>query len=91
MDQKKIAEQMIQFNKTAMDTGIKAVTMVYEQNEKWQKRSWNRLPDIPLAGLPLIFGVDRLFDMMRTSTNVLGDASCAVIVNRMIDRKTAKS
>jgi Na+/H+-dicarboxylate symporter len=47
--------------------------------------------DIPLAGLPLIFGVDRLFDMMRTSTNVLGDASCAVIVNRMIDRETAKS
>ncbi len=40
---------------------------------------------IPLAGLPLIFGVDRLFDMMRTSTNVLGDASCAVIVNRMIE------
>ena len=39
---------------------------------------------IPLAGLPLIFGVDRLFDMMRTSTNVLGDASCAVIVNRIL-------
>jgi len=39
---------------------------------------------IPLAGLPLIFGVDRLFDMMRTSTNVLGDASCSVIVNRLL-------
>ncbi len=39
---------------------------------------------IPLAGLPLIFGVDRLFDMMRTSTNVLGDASCAVIINRVM-------
>ncbi len=91
MDQKTIAEQMIQFNKIAMDNSIKAMTMVYEQNEKWQKRSWNRLPDIPLAGLPLIFGVNRLFDMMRTSTNVLGDASCAVIVNRMIDRETAKS
>jgi Na+/H+-dicarboxylate symporter len=43
---------------------------------------------IPLAGLPLIFGVDRLFDMMRTSTNVLGDASCAVIVNRILGKET---
>lgn len=43
---------------------------------------------IPLAGLPLIFGVDRLFDMMRTSTNVLGDASCAVIVNRVLGAET---
>jgi Na+/H+-dicarboxylate symporter len=43
---------------------------------------------IPLAGLPLIFGVDRLFDMMRTSTNVLGDASCAVIVNRVLGTET---
>lgn len=45
---------------------------------------------IPLAGLPLIFGVDRLFDMMRTSTNVLGDASCAVIVNRMLEGDSIK-
>ena len=42
---------------------------------------------IPLAGLPLIFGVDRLFDMMRTSTNVLGDASCSIIVNKMLKEK----
>ena len=46
---------------------------------------------IPLAGLPLIFGVDRLFDMMRTSTNVLGDASCAVIVNRMLEGDSIKT
>jgi Na+/H+-dicarboxylate symporter len=45
---------------------------------------------IPLAGLPLIFGVDRLFDMMRTSTNILGDASCAVIVDRILEDDTAK-
>ncbi len=42
--------------------------------------------NIPLAGLPLIFGVDRLFDKMRTSTNVLGDASCAMIVNRVLEK-----
>ena len=34
MDQKTIAKQMIQFNKTAMDNSLKALTMVYEQNEK---------------------------------------------------------
>lgn len=45
--------------------------------------------NIPLAGLPLIFGVDRLFDMMRTSTNVFGDASCAVIVNRILETESS--
>ena len=34
MDPKKIAKQMIQFNKTAFDNSFKAMTMVYEQNEK---------------------------------------------------------
>ena len=29
----------------------------------------------------LIYGIDRLFDMGRTSLNVIGDASCAVFVN----------
>ena len=29
----------------------------------------------------LIYGVDRLFDMGRTSLNVIGDASCAICVN----------
>ncbi len=46
---------------------------------------------IPLAGLPLIFGVDRLFDMMRTSTNVLGDASCAVIINHLLKGEPIKN
>lgn len=34
MDQKQIAKQMIQFNKTAFDNGYKAMSMLYEQNEK---------------------------------------------------------
>ena len=34
MDQKQIAKQMIQFNKTAFDSSFSAMTMVYEQNEK---------------------------------------------------------
>jgi hypothetical protein len=34
MDQKTIANQMLQFNKTAMDNSFKAMTLAYEQNEK---------------------------------------------------------
>jgi len=34
MDQKQIARQMIQFNKTAFDNSFNAMTMVYDQNEK---------------------------------------------------------
>jgi predicted aminopeptidase len=34
MDQKQIARQMIQFNKTAFDNSFNAMTMVYEQNAK---------------------------------------------------------
>lgn len=39
--------------------------------------------NIPVVGLPLLFGVDRIFDMLRTSVNVVGDASCAVIVEKI--------
>ncbi|HDT11975.1 MAG TPA: dicarboxylate/amino acid:cation symporter, partial [bacterium] len=35
--------------------------------------------DIPIIGLPLLFGVDRIFDMLRTAVNITGDASCAII------------
>ncbi len=35
---------------------------------------------LPLEGVALILGVDRILDMLRTATNVTGDASAAVIV-----------
>lgn len=35
---------------------------------------------LPMEGIALIAGVDRILDMARTSVNVTGDASCAVIV-----------
>jgi Na+/H+-dicarboxylate symporter len=35
---------------------------------------------LPLEGLALIAGIDRILDMARTSVNVVGDASCAVVV-----------
>ncbi|WP_318614354.1 dicarboxylate/amino acid:cation symporter [Sporosarcina sp. YIM B06819] len=36
--------------------------------------------NIPLEGIALIAGIDRVLDMMRTCVNVLGDASAAVVV-----------
>lgn len=35
---------------------------------------------IPVEGIALVAGIDRIFDMIRTSLNVLGDISCSVIV-----------
>ncbi len=36
--------------------------------------------NVPSAGIALIFGVDRILDMMRTVTNVTGDATVACVV-----------
>ena len=36
--------------------------------------------NVPAAGLALIFGVDRILDMMRTVVNVTGDSAVAVVV-----------
>ncbi len=37
---------------------------------------------LPLYYIFLIYAVDHLLDMFRTSTNVLSDAACAVVINR---------
>ncbi|MBR6735326.1 MAG: dicarboxylate/amino acid:cation symporter, partial [Oscillospiraceae bacterium] len=42
---------------------------------------------IPVAGIALIIGIDRLFDMGRTTLNILGDASCAIVLSKLEDRK----
>ena len=35
---------------------------------------------VPLEGIALIWGAERILDMCRTVVNVTGDASCAVVV-----------
>ena len=45
---------------------------------------------LPVAGIALVMGVDRIFDMGRTTINITGDASCAVIVSKMEERKQKK-
>jgi Na+/H+-dicarboxylate symporter len=42
---------------------------------------------IPIEGLPLLFALDRMFDMTRTTLNITGDAACAVIVDNFNNKK----
>ena len=45
---------------------------------------------LPLDGIALVAGVDRIFDMGRTTLNITGDASCSIIVSNMLRKKGAK-
>ena len=46
---------------------------------------------LPIDGIALVAGVDRIFDMGRTTLNITGDASCAIIVSNMMRKRAAKS
>jgi len=35
---------------------------------------------LPLEGLALVAGIDRILDMARTTVNITGDAACAVVI-----------
>lgn len=45
---------------------------------------------LPVNGIALVAGVDRIFDMGRTTLNITGDASCAVIVSHILGKKAVK-
>ena len=45
---------------------------------------------LPVEGIALVAGVDRIFDMGRTVVNITGDAACAVIVSNSEDKKASK-
>lgn len=45
---------------------------------------------LPVEGIALVAGVDRIFDMGRTTVNITGDASCAVIVSAIEKRKNER-
>lgn len=42
---------------------------------------------LPVEGIALIIGIDRLLDMLRTSLNITGDAVCAYIISENEKRK----
>jgi Na+/H+-dicarboxylate symporter len=45
---------------------------------------------LPVEGIALVAGVDRIFDMGRTAVNITGDASCAIIVTNSLKKKGNK-
>ena len=45
---------------------------------------------IPVEGIAIIAGVDKLFDMGRTTLNITGDATCALWISRLEEKKAAK-
>lgn len=38
---------------------------------------------IPIEGLPMLYALDRIFDMIRTVLNITGDATCAAVTDRL--------
>ena len=42
---------------------------------------------LPVDGIALVAGVDRIFDMGRTTLNITGDASCAIIVTNRLRKR----
>ena len=45
---------------------------------------------LPVDGIALVAGVDRIFDMGRTTLNITGDASCTVIVSNLMKKRDSK-
>ena len=46
---------------------------------------------LPVEGIAIIAGVDKLFDMGRTTLNITGDATCALYISRLEREKKAKA
>ncbi|MDO4649593.1 MAG: dicarboxylate/amino acid:cation symporter [Eubacteriales bacterium] len=45
---------------------------------------------LPVEGIALVAGVDRIFDMGRTTVNITGDACCSVCVNTLERKKESR-
>ena len=46
---------------------------------------------IPVEGIAIIAGVDKIFDMGRTALNITGDATCALWISKLERAKKAKA
>ena len=46
---------------------------------------------LPVEGIAIIAGVDKIFDMGRTCLNVTGDATCTMFISRLEQKKKAKA
>ena len=45
---------------------------------------------LPVEGIAIIAGVDKIFDMGRTTLNITGDATCALFISRLEREKAAR-
>ena len=45
---------------------------------------------LPVDGIALVAGVDRIFDMGRTTVNITGDAACTMVVSNLESKKDAR-
>lgn len=46
---------------------------------------------IPVEGIAIIAGVDKIFDMGRTALNITGDATCAIWISKQEQKKAEKA
>ena len=46
---------------------------------------------LPVEGIAIIAGVDKIFDMGRTTLNITGDATCALWISKLEQKKSAKA
>ncbi|MBS6941299.1 MAG: cation:dicarboxylase symporter family transporter, partial [Slackia piriformis] len=45
---------------------------------------------LPVEGIALVAGVDRILDMMRTALNITGDSACCLCIDAMDKRRKAR-
>lgn len=46
---------------------------------------------LPVEGIALVAGVDRILDMMRTALNISGDSACCLCMNHIEERRLARN
>ncbi len=46
---------------------------------------------VPVEGIAIIAGVDKIFDMGRTTLNITGDATCAIWISKLERNKKSKA
>ena len=43
---------------------------------------------LPVEGIALVAGIDRILDMGRTAVNITGDAACSIVVQAGLKKKS---
>ena len=64
----------------------------FDEDSMWVDLEDGRTIGVPLEGLGILLGVDRIPDMFRTATNVAGDMAAAALVEGISQRdRSAKT